>query len=188
MAFDFERRSRRTIRLKGYDYSLPGKYFITICTLNRECWLGEIRNRKMTVSPVGEIVRREWLHTSIVREEIELDTFVIMPNHLHGIISIRMRRGDPPGRPREIDNKNGASQRGAPTTPTLKPNTIGAIVGQFKSNATKKIRESTCPGFFWQRNYYEHILQNESELPKLKKYILANPENWSKDQDNPLNF
>lgn len=185
MAFDFEKRSRRTIRLKGYDYSLPGKYFITICTLNRECSLGEIRNRKMIVSPVGEIVRREWLYTSIVREEIELDTFVIMPNHLHGIISIRSRRDDPAGLPRNIIDHNRAFQG---NTPALISNTIGAIVGQFKSKATKKIRESACPGFFWQRNYYEHIIQNESELPKLKKYILANPENWSEDQDNPLNF
>ena len=185
MAFDFERRSRRTIRLKDYNYSLPGKYFITICTLNRECLLGEIRDIKMIVSPAGAIVRHEWLHTSIVREEIELDTFVIMPNHLHGIISIRSGRGDPVDRPayRSITNK--PFQR---NEPVLKSNTIGAIVGQFKSNATKRIRESSCPGFYWQRNYYEHIIRNGSELQQIKKYILSNPENWIEDQDNPLNF
>jgi putative transposase len=185
MTFDFERRSRQTIRLKGYDYSLPGKYFITICTLNRECLLGEIHDRKMTVSPAGEIVRREWLHTPIVREEIEWDTFVIMPNHLHGIISIRTRRGDPAGRPAYQSITNRPFQQ---NIPTLKSNTIGAIVGQFKSNATKNIRESACPGFFWQRNYYEHIIRNESELRQIRRYILANPDNWIEDQDNPLNF
>ncbi len=185
MAFDFERRSRRTIRLKGYDYSLTGEYFITICTLNRECSLGEIRNREMIVSPAGEIVRREWLHTSIVREEIELDTFIIMPNHLHGIISIRSRRGDPVDRPAYRSITNRTFQR---SIPVLKSNTIGAIVGQIKSNASKRIRESVCPGFYWHRNYYEHIIRNESELQQIKKYILTNPENWIEDQDNPLNF
>jgi putative transposase len=185
MAFDFERRSRQTIRLKGYDYSLPGKYFITICTLNRECLLGEIRERKLIVSPAGEIVRREWLHTPIVREEIELDAFVIMPNHLHGIISIHSRRGNPLDRPAYRSITNRTFQR---NDPVLKSNTIGAIVGQFKSNATKKIHEFVYPGFFWQRNYYEHIIRNESELQQIKNYILANPDNWIEDQDNPLNF
>jgi putative transposase len=88
-------------------------------------------------------------------------------------------------RPGNIGDDNRASQQGAPT---LKPNTIGAIVGQFKSNVTKKIRESACPGFFWQRNYYEHIIRNESELRQIRKYILTNPGNWIEDQDNPLNF
>jgi putative transposase len=190
MAFDFERRSRQTIRLREYDYSLPEKYFITICTLNRECLLGEIREKKLIVSPAGEIVRREWLHTSVVREEIELDAFTIMPNHLHGIISIRSRRGDPAGRPEKIMDADRAILDRAPQqdVPALKVNTIGAIVGQFKSKATKKIRESTYPGFYWQRNYYEHIIRNESELQQIRRYILANPENWIEDQDNPLNF
>jgi len=185
MAFDFERRSRRTIRLKGYDYSLPGKYFITICTLNRECLLGEIHDGEIIVSPAGEIVRHIWLQTPNVRDEIELDTFIIMPNHLHGIISIQSRRGDPVDRPayRSI-----TTQPFKINDPVLKSNTIGAIVGQIKSNATKRIRESLYPGFHWQRNYYEHIIRNEFELQQIKKYILTNPENWIEDQDNPLNF
>ncbi len=206
MEFDFNRRSRRSIRLKGFDYSSPGKYFITICTLNRECLFGEIHEGNMILAVAGKIVHNEWLHTPRVRSGIELDAFVIMPNHLHGIISIRMRRGDPQhksfadfgefdlsvtkvaGRPEENGNKNGASRRGAPTAPVLKPNTIGAIVGQFKSNSTKKIRESVYPGFYWQRNYYEHIIRNGSELSQIRKYILENPGNWNEDQDNPINF
>lgn len=185
MAFDFERRSRQTIRLKGYDYSLPGKYFITICTINRECLLGEIRDGEIIMSPAGEIVRHEWLATSMVRPEIELDAFVIMPNHLHGIISIRSRRGDPLDRPAYRSITNRTFQR---NVPVLKSNTIGAIVGQIKSNATKRIRESLYPGFHWQRNYYEHIIRNESESQQIRKYILTNPKNWIKDQDNPINF
>ena len=95
MEFDFDRRSRRSVRLKGFDYSSPGKYFMTICTLNRECLFGEIRAGEMILSAAGEIVNREWRRTTMVRFRIDLDAFVIMPNHLHGIVSIRMRRGVP---------------------------------------------------------------------------------------------
>jgi putative transposase len=203
MAFDFDRRSRRSIRLKDFDYSSLGKYYITICTLNRECLLGDIHDGKMIMSASGDIVRREWLLTQVVRTEIELDAFVIMPNHLHGIISICSCRGDPQhksstdlggldlslpvgaDRPNKNIEQIQASQRGAPT---LKPRTIGSIVGQFKSNSTKGIRGSACAGFYWQRNYYEHIIRNESEFRQIRKYILENPANWNVDQDNPLNF
>jgi putative transposase len=119
-----------------------------------------------------------------------LDAFVIMPNHLHGIISIRSGRGDPASRPEKIMDADRAILDRAPqqNDPVLKSNTIGAIVGQIKSNATKRIRESLYPGFHWQRNYYEHIIRNESESQQIRKYILANPGNWLEDQDNPLYF
>jgi putative transposase len=185
MEFDFNKRSRRSIRLKGFDYSSPGKYYLTICTLNRDCLLGEIHEGKMILSAAGKIVHNEWLRTPMVRPGIGLDAFVIMPNHLHGIVSIRIRKGDPAGRPGKNDDENRASQRGAPT---LKPNTIGAIIGQFKSISTKGIRESVCPGFYWQRNYYEHIIRDKSELSQIRKYILENPSYWNQDQDNPQNF
>ncbi|MCJ7523957.1 MAG: transposase [Candidatus Aminicenantes bacterium] len=185
MSFDFERRSRRSIRLKGFDYSSPGKYYITICTLNRECLFGDICKGKMILSTAGKIVHHEWLRTSMVRPGIELDAFVIMPNHLHGIISIRLRRGVPLERPVDVGDENRATRQVAPT---LKPSTIGAILGQFKSNSTKEIRESVYPGFYWQRNYYEHIIRNGSELSQIRKYILENPANWNEDHDNPVNF
>jgi putative transposase len=95
MGFDFNKRSRRSIRMKDCDYSKPGNYFITICTMNQECLLGEILEGKMILSKAGEIANSEWLRTPIVRPEIELDALVIMPNHLHGIISKHKRRGDP---------------------------------------------------------------------------------------------
>ena len=188
MEFDFNRRSRRSIRLKGFDYSSPGKYFLTICTLNRDCLLGEIYEGKMILSAAGKIVHKEWLRTPMVRSGIDLDAFIIMPNHLHGIISICMRRGDPMERPEVLGEDGRAPRRVAPTAPVLKPNTIGAMIGQFKSISTKSIRESSCSGFYWQRNYYEHIICNESELNQIRKYILDNPANWNEDQDNPVNF
>jgi putative transposase len=185
MEFDFDRRSRRSIRLKGFDYSSPGKYFVTICTLNRESLFGEIREGKMILSAAGEIVSREWQHTPMVRSRIELGAFVIMPNHLHGIIFICMRRGDSLDRPNVNGDENRATRRVAPT---LKPKTIGAIIGQFKSISTKGIRESVYPGFYWQRNYYEHIIRDKMELGQIRKYILDNPSNWDEDHDNPANF
>jgi REP element-mobilizing transposase RayT len=204
MEFDFNMSSRRSVRLKGFDYSSSGKFFLTICILNRECLFGDIRDGKMILSATGKIVHNEWLHTTKVRPGIELDAFVIMPNHLHGIISIQGRRGVPAAqiirfsgydlsaplgveRPVDVndENESRATQRVAPT---LKPNTIGAIIGQFKSISTKSIRESALLGFYWQRNYYEHIIRNGSELDQIRKYILENPANWNEDQDNPANF
>jgi putative transposase len=204
MGFDFNRRSRRSIRMKGYDYSKPGNYFITICTMNQECLLGEILAGKMILSAAGEIANSEWLRTSNVRPEIELDAFVIMPNHLHGIIIKHARRGDPLGRTGDIAIKDRASNPPPGTdkldplkptdslccrdAPTLEPGTIGSIVGQFKSMSTKKIRETDYLGFHWQRNYYEHIICDRSELENIRKYILENPFNWQDDQENPKNL
>ncbi len=184
MGFNFNKRSRRSIRKKDYNYSKPGNYFITICTMNQECLLGEIHEGKMILSAAGEIANSEWLRTPMVRPEIELDAFVIMPNHLHGIIIKHARRGDPAGRPADPAIKDRASHRDAPT---LEPGTIGSIVGQFKSISTKKIRETEYLGFHWQRNYYEHIIRNRSELENIRKYIMENSANWSEDQDNPNN-
>jgi len=213
MGFDFNRPARRSIRLKGYDYADVGNYFVTICTKNRECLLGEIHDGRMMLSVTGEIANLEWLNTPKVRPGIELGPFVIMPNHLHGIMTIYSRRGDPPGRPEALTTESNQINQGVPAerpcvpsenpleidreikdrafqrnAPTLKSGTIGAIIGQFKSLSAKKIRETECMGFHWQRNYYEHIIRDQSELEKVRKYILANPKNWAEDQDNPVNY
>ncbi len=185
MKFNFNLRGRRSIRLLGHDYSAPGDYFITICIMNMECVLGKIREGKMELSKTGEIIRKEWLNTELVRPIIRLGPFSIMPNHLHGIITIHSRRGDPAGRPDGDQATSWASQRDAPT---LESETIGAILGQFKSLSTKKIHAIDLIGFHWQRNYYEHIIRNKAELEQVKNYILENPLKWSEDPDNPINL
>ena len=144
----------------------------------------------MILSGAGEIANSEWLNTPIIRPEVEMDAFVIMPNHLHGIIIKHARRGNPAGRPGSVVDldlaiKDRASHRDAPT---LEADTIGSIIGQFKSISTKKIRETEYLGFHWQRNYYKHIIRGKPELDKIRKYILENPENWQTDEDNPINF
>ncbi len=171
-------QGRRSIRLKNYDYSSPGAYFVTICINDRQCLLGKIVNRKTKLNKTGEIIYDEWLKTSIIRMNVKLDEFIIMPNHLHGIIIITNGNG----------LVVGANRRFVPTriaqNNKMKPNTLCSIIAQFKSVATKRIRQNGFPNFQWQRNYYEHIIRNESELNRIRKYIQNNPQQWEIDQEN----
>ncbi len=182
------RYHRRSIRLHGYDYTQPGAYFVTICTEGRACWFGEVRDGKMQLNALGEIVREEWFRTADVRPNVVLyrDEFVVMPNHVHGIIWIV-----------EDDGAAvvGATRRVAPTTrvaPTAPPHgpvsgSVGAIIGQFKSAVTKRINaQRGTPGApLWQRNYYEHIIRDEESLNRIRQYILDNPRRWAYDRNNP---
>ena len=169
-------RNRRSIRLQGYDYSKAGAYFVTICTQNRECLFGEIVNGEMRLNEAGRVVADEWLKTAEIRDEIELDEWVVMPNHVHGILVIADRRGDPPVAP--------TNRPVAPTGP--QPRSIGAVMAGFKSAATKRINElRQTPGIkLWQRNYWEHIVRNEPELNRIQEYIHNNPAQWELDSLN----
>ena len=141
---------RRSIRLKNYDYANGGAYFVTLCTRNGECLFGEIVEGSMRLNDAGRIVADEWLKTSSIRSEIQLDGWVVMPNHFHGVLVIvdggSMQDGRPPimGRP--------------PVAPTVgpKPGSVGAVMAGFKSSVTKRItRLYEIPGGkLWQRNYY----------------------------------
>ena len=166
---------RRSIRLQEYDYSRAGVYFVTIGTHNRDCLLGDIVKGAIRLNDSGRIVVDEWNHTPALRTNILLDEFVVMPNHIHGIVMIAKSR-------------RGVLQY-APTnsTPLQSPSqTIGAIVRGFKSAVTKQINElHNTPGSkFWQRNYWEHIIRNESELNRIRAYIQNNPAKWEMDRLN----
>ena len=192
--YDPTKHHRRSIRLKGYDYTRPGAYFVTICTHQRQMLLGEIVDGAMVLNECGEIVRDEWFKTAQIRANVQLheDEFVVMPNHLHGIIWI-IESGvgvtDNVGARRHIVGKTG------PVVPTThdqphhgpKPGSIGAIIGQFKSVVTKRINQTLdSPGApVWQRNYYERIVRNDDELNAIRRYIQENPLKWELDQDNP---
>jgi len=157
--------------LQGYDYSSPGAYFVTICTQNRECLFGDIVNGKMVLNDIGKIVADEWIKTGDIRDEIELDAWVVMPNHFHGIVMIR--RGDRPVAP-------------TPTPlPGPRPKSIGSLMSGFKSAVTKRINKiRQTPGIsVWQRNFYEHIIRNETELGNIRQYIINNPLNWRSDEN-----
>jgi len=182
-AFDSNKYHRRSIRLKDYDYTQSGAYFVTICTHQRECLLGEIdANGNMIRSPYGEIIEDEWFKTAIIRPYVELDAFVVMPNHIHGIILITS--GEPVG----------ATQRVAPTSidhhnpKGPKSKSLGAIVGSFKSTVSRRINElrETPGALVWQRDYYDVIIRNEAMLNARRHYIETNPARWAFDDNNPL--
>jgi len=178
MNFNQQKLHRRSIRLKGFDYTQPGAYFITIITSQREEIYGEISNGEMRLNQLGEIVRTEWLKTVNIRSNVELheDEFVIMPNHLHGIIWI-------------VDEQVGATRWVAPVkgSHTLEAGSIGAIMAQFKSITAKRINALRGSRGIpvWQRNYFEHIIRDEIEFGKICNYIQDNPLKWQDDQENP---
>ena len=196
MPYDPEIHHRRSIRLKGYDYSQAGAYFITICTHNREFLFGEIIDGQMHLNEIGKIVESEWLKTSDIRDEVELDAFVVMPNHVHGIIVItgNSSPSEPVGAHGRAPNVDmmaddlGVAAVRADGRPPLRrqPKSIGSIMAGFKSTVTKQINEiRQTPGApVWQRNYYEHIIRNEKALQRIQRYIIENPQQWVYDQEN----
>ena len=146
-------------RYQGYDYSLPGKYFVTICTKNKTPYFGKIENGEMKLSDIGIIARDLWIAIPDHCPNIGLDEFVIMPDHIHGIISIKT-------------NCDSGKPRISP-----KPGSLGAIVGSYKS-AVSKIIHRFDPDFKWQPRFYDHIIRSDSELSRIRKYIRENPGNW----------
>ena len=161
------RYHRHSIRLPEFDYTTPWWYYVTICTRPKKCWFGDIKNGKMVLNRIGKCVESEWLKTTQIRPNVGLDDYVIMPDHLHGIIIIEFNVGAIP--------VVGAIRRIAPTN---KPNSLGSIIGQFKSVVTKQIRRIGHTDFKWQRNYYEHIIRNERDLFNIRQYMKNNPLKW----------
>lgn len=159
---------RQSIRLRDYDYTQQGAYFITICGHERMCLFGNVFAGEMKLNTWGQIILEAWEHTAIVRPHVELDAFVVMPNHIHGILVI---------------TKSVSETRPFTPTYTLHPGSLGAMMGQFKSSVTKRIqRLPHAPEHpIWQRNYYEHIIRNEKSLNMIRSYILNNPAKWIED-------
>jgi putative transposase len=171
---------RCSIRLENYDYSQEGTYYLTICTYNRETIFGQIENGEMKLNAIGHLVQEEWLKSAKIRKEIELDEFIIMPNHIHALVTIC--RDD--WQSLSSENHKGIGHLAdAPKGP--KKQSIGSMIVGFKSAITKRINEikNSTNLQIWQRNYYEHIVRNEDELNQIRDYIINNPKNWDKDED-----
>lgn len=166
---------QKSLRLPWWDYSQAGWYFVTICTQDRQCVLGKIVEGSVVLSPAGLIVEEEWWRTATVRPNVSLDEFVLMPNHVHGIVVLTSE-----GRK--------TSQQDVSTKPGLRPDSLGAIVGQFKSVCTKRIRGAGFPQFGWQARFYEHIIRDERSLGFIRQYFVDNPAKCELDADNPKNF
>ncbi len=176
---------RRSIRLRGYDYTQPGAYFITMCTHNRECLFGDIANGEMVLNEWGKMVWDEWFKSQSIRNEITLydNEFAVMPNHIHGIVWIV--NTDNIG-----VNDVGATGRSPLPLPMTQPigspkRSLSSFVAGFKSAVTKQINQlRQTPGMpVWQRNYYEHIIRNNNELHRIQQYIINNPKNWELDEN-----
>jgi putative transposase len=155
-------------RLKSWDYSTPGGYFVTICMHLRKPFFGMIKNLEMHLSPLGEIVKEEWEKTASIRASVEIDEYVIMPNHLHGIIIIREVVGTP--------------RWGVQKSEETKSDSLGLIIGQFKSACTRRIRADLAKDFAWQSRFYDHVIRDETDLQRIREYIRDNPKKWEMDK------
>jgi len=197
MPFDPFKHHRRSIRLKGYDYSQAGAYFVTICTQNRESLFGEIANGEMQLNDGGTMIVRWWDELSNKFPTFEPDAFVVMPNHIHCIV-VTTNDDDDVGatlRGRPAPDWRGRPDAGQPhrAAPTNK-STLGDIMDWFKTMATNEyirgVKQLGWKPFYkkvLQRNYYEHIVRNERELNAIREYIQNNPANWAADMDNLKN-
>ncbi len=176
MPYNPEIHHRRSIRLKGYVYSQAGTYFVTICTQGRRCLFGDIINGETALNDAGKIAQQCWLEIPNHFPNTELDEFVIMPNHIHGIIFINDIVGAKNFSPLRNESK--------PHSPSK---TIGSNVRGFKIGVTKWLRQNTDIYNVWQRNYYEHIIRDERDLNQIRDYIINNPIKWALDEYNPEN-
>ena len=178
-------RRRNSLRLKGYDYSQPGEYFVTICTADRMCILGGIVDDMMRLSHIGKAVDECWRKTPEQYPNIRVGAFQIMPNHVHGIIQIKenSRRGEVPSPAKDDSPK---SKKGDETSP-LRKIPLGDVVAYFKYQATKQINQMRgTPGKkVFQRNYHDHILRDDIDHYFVERYIELNPVMWELDSDNP---
>lgn len=193
---------RRSIRLKGYDYSQEGAYFVTICT-HKHLLLFEDEEIK-------RIIDEAWLNTANLRSNIALDEFIVMPNHVHGIIFIKQQVknnadvGAYCRTPLKVSKKGNVNlqhvdqERANINSPLQQPHcrlrgpshTIGSIIRGFKSSISMKINmlRRTPRAPVWQRNYYDHVIRDERDLYKIRKYIRENPLKWEIDRENPVNL
>jgi putative transposase len=180
MKYDPDVHHRRSIRLRDYDYARAGAYFVTTCVQGRKCLFGEIIDGKIRLSEFGRVAWECWDTMPEHFRHVRLDVFVVMPNHVHGILFITSVGAThaSPKMSNALTNPAGPKQR-----------SLGVIVGSFKSAATKRVNALRgTPGMrVWQRNYYEHVIRDEEDLRELREYIVNNPLRWELDQLHPDN-
>jgi REP element-mobilizing transposase RayT len=182
-----ELHHRHSIRLKGYDYRWAGAYFVTLCTFQREClftfWDCD---GTLELNTLGCMAKTDWLAIPEHFPGVELDAYMVMPNHVHGILVIAQPNSA------EATPPVGAQHAAPLPTPPYRhdnvtPGSLGAIVRSYKSAVTRHINQTMqTPGQTrWQRNYYEHIIHNEADLQRIRQYIWENPSHWAEDENHP---
>jgi len=183
MTYDPVVHHRRSIRLKDYEYTTAGWYFVTIVAQDRACLFGEVVDAEMRLNDAGEMVAKIWSEIPTFYPGVGIDSFVVMPNHLHGIIVL-------------LEEQRTASVEADPlclpsSEPPAKPLSLGDVVRRFKSMTTREygngVRQSAWPPFnqrLWQRNYFEHVVRDERDADHLQDYVIDNPANWAFDVEN----
>jgi putative transposase len=176
---------RNSARLREFDYTSSGAYFITICAFQREPVFGQMFEGEMVLNDLGQLVFEEWNRSFEIRSELARDAFVVMPNHIHGVVWILEQNQTDVG---HASARVGVGATGrSPLRPDAPPGppkrSLGSFVAGFKSAITKRVNESRgTPGIpVWQRNYHDRIIRNDRELTAIRDYITANPANWSRD-------
>ena len=161
---------RRDLRLRSYDYTWQGAYFVTICSQDKLSLFGQIVDSTMKLNPFGKVVESVWQEIPLHYPEVNNEVFIVMPNHIHGIISIH-----------EVER---AGSKPAPT----KNHPLSEIVRAFKTYSSRRINElrNSQGTPVWQRNYYEHVIRSESDYHQIGEYIFYNPAKWETDCENPI--
>jgi putative transposase len=167
--------NRRSIRVQGFDYTRAGAYFVTICAWKRACIFGKAAEGGLVLLKTGEIVVEEWLNTAVIRPYVALDEFTVMPNHVHGILWLRI-------------NETGTARR-APTREGFGKPVMGSlptIIGAFKAAVTRRINalRNSGKGEVWQRGFYEQVIRDDESLNRIREYIINNPCSWELDREN----
>jgi REP element-mobilizing transposase RayT len=153
-------KHRRSIRLRDFDYTQAGAYFVTICTHSAITWLGSIAGGEVRLSEIGMIVTEEWAKLPGRFPSIGLDSFVAMPNHVHGILVMQPISGHPGPK-------------------------LGQVIRSFKAASARRVHTAGTTGFAWQRNFYEHVIRSAGEWDRIRRYIDSNPVRWELDGENP---
>lgn len=173
-------------RLKNWDYSSSAAYFLTICTKNMINFLSKIRNEKVFLTSIGNIVKEEWLQTEKIRDNIVLDEYAIMPNHVHGIILIFNDENlSVETHSMRLKQTNLQISKGDAFDASLRvksKDNISNIIRGFKSRSTSRILRSGHLDFAWQPRFYDHIIRTEKGLDNIRDYILMNPAKWNRDE------
>ena len=177
--------NRKSIRLKEYDYSQPGGYYVTLCTSEKECVFGEVVEDEVRLSPIGAIAKRCWDEIPKHFPMVELDEYIVMPNHIHGIIILNDL-----GRDVQLIrmNNNVGVEYIQPLPTTFQyviSKSLGSIVRSYTAADTRECRKRNKYDFSWQRNYYDHIIRDDKDLDNVRNYIIDNPLKWAADEENP---
>ena len=183
MKYDLKIHHRTSIRLRGHDYTQAGEYYVTLCVKDRECLLGEIVQNHVKLSRIGEIAKKCWEEIPKHFPNAGLDEYVIMPNHIHGVIILDNPVGTrlTVGIEHAVGTRHAVSQHERFGKPIC--GSLSTIIRSFKSAASNRIHSEGYSAFAWQSRFYEHIIRNGRDLDRIRKYILDNPCNWTKDDN-----